>query len=400
MLETVREFASEELQASGEVDAIGRRHADWCLRLARASAANLADAGGDAWLTALVTEQANLRAALAWLRDRGHMGEGLRLAVALGGFWRLRSTPTEGRRWLEVFLTSEARASVADAEWGAALQWAGELAGLEGDMVTAEQRLAESLATARRVGDRPGVIAALAAIGSMAVQQGDIATCLPVFEEAATLARELGAHRQAAFLTAYLAFAEMHRGHLDRADSLLGESAALLRKLGDVRSFEAAFTALMEGWLAVVREDHERASQVFERCDELSRALDSKAILSAALAGMGEGDLARGRTDVADARFREGLIVGHEGAFLPGVAFNLQGLARVAVEQGDLGRAVRLAAALEAFPGSIGGMPPGSRARYEAAVSRARRSLDAATVDVETARGRRMDPGAIIAELP
>src|SRR5215218_5486130 len=74
------------------------------------------------------------------------------MAAALGGFWRLRSAHAEGRAWLETFLARTAADEAPSPLRVAALQWAGELAGLQGDPA-AVARIAESLALARAAGD-------------------------------------------------------------------------------------------------------------------------------------------------------------------------------------------------------------------------------------------------------
>jgi predicted ATPase/transcriptional regulator with XRE-family HTH domain len=183
MLETVREFGMEQLSHHGELDEASRRHAEYFLALGQAGGAALSGASPGEWVTRLEAEQANIRAALSWLRDRGERAAGLRLAAALGGFWRLRSAITEGRGWLETFLAqdgaTEASSEESSADRIAALRWAGEIAGLSGDPAAAEARLSESLALARTVGDKRGVAAALGAIGSALFQLINVASSIP-----------------------------------------------------------------------------------------------------------------------------------------------------------------------------------------------------------------------------
>lgn len=85
MLETIRAYAMEQLEANGEVEALPRRHAPCFLELAEAAELELTDPKQVAWLIRLEREHANLRAALRRLRHRGD-GErqGPRLAAACG----------------------------------------------------------------------------------------------------------------------------------------------------------------------------------------------------------------------------------------------------------------------------------------------------------------------------
>jgi predicted ATPase/transcriptional regulator with XRE-family HTH domain len=100
MLETIREYALERLELSGEADAIRRRHAIYHLELAH-QAEKESPVQQRVWLDRLQCELGNLRAALAWCRTMTDSGEiGLRLATLLFWFWRRRGSISEGRAWI------------------------------------------------------------------------------------------------------------------------------------------------------------------------------------------------------------------------------------------------------------------------------------------------------------
>ena len=102
MLETVREYGLEQLEASGEADEGFQRHVDWCLGLAERNwEAVVLGPIRAAWLDRLTTEHDNLRAALARLEMEGDAETGLRLAGSLSPFWVFRGHLSEGRGWLE-----------------------------------------------------------------------------------------------------------------------------------------------------------------------------------------------------------------------------------------------------------------------------------------------------------
>jgi predicted ATPase len=85
MLETIREFGLEQLEASGEGDAVRRRHAEWCLGLAEQAAQHRLQEGGSAtWLDRLDRDHDDLWAALTWLEGAGDPEAFLRLTAALG----------------------------------------------------------------------------------------------------------------------------------------------------------------------------------------------------------------------------------------------------------------------------------------------------------------------------
>jgi len=106
MLETIREYATEQLAASGEEASVQERHVYYFLRLAEEAEPHLyRPSERDNWLERLESEDANLRVALAWCEAKQDRVEtGLRLAGALAFYWVLRSSLQEGRTWLEAML--------------------------------------------------------------------------------------------------------------------------------------------------------------------------------------------------------------------------------------------------------------------------------------------------------
>ena len=375
MLETVRELGMEQLAHHGERDAVSRRHAEYFLALAQAGGAAISAGQPSEWLTRLEDERANLRAALSWLRDREEYGLGLRLATALGGFWHVRSANAEGRMWLESFLALSSADDASRTDQIAALRWAGELAGLEGDLTAAQTHLEKSLSLARRAEDTCGVAAALRAIGSALFQQGQVAACIAPLSEAIALTRQFGDQRQTAFLLAYLAVAVAHQGDFGRAEALVSESRELFGALGDTGSFEASVGRLGEGLIALMEGDLDRADDRFNAALNLGQTLDAKAIVSATLGGLGQIALQRRQDTVAAGYFGEGLIQGGDGDYPLGIAWNLLGLMRLAGRHGRLATAARLAGGVDAFAALIQALPPAAVAEYEADVSRVQASL-------------------------
>src|SRR5215211_3342185 len=137
MLETIREFAAEQLAASGEI--IEAEHAFEAFLIARAEVAEagLSSPEQPKWLERLEAEHDNLRAALSRILDRGEGAVALRLAPRLWRFWWLRGYPKEGRSWLERAL---AAASSADAALRARAEFGlGKLCSDLGDYTAADK---------------------------------------------------------------------------------------------------------------------------------------------------------------------------------------------------------------------------------------------------------------------
>jgi hypothetical protein len=87
MLETIREYGVEQLEASGEAATLRDRHLDYFVGLAEAAKPELRGARQARWFDQLERENANLRAALAWSGEVGAAtgSDGVRDAVSEHG---------------------------------------------------------------------------------------------------------------------------------------------------------------------------------------------------------------------------------------------------------------------------------------------------------------------------
>jgi non-specific serine/threonine protein kinase len=152
LLETIREYACDRLQAAGEAAGTRDRHRAYFLALAEEAEPQLRGAESQRFLDRLEEEHANLRVALEWALASPDGGEAaLRLSGALAWFWWLRSYHDEGWRWLERALAGAPEASAARMK---ALHGAGYLAHHRRDSALARALLGESLAIARALDDR------------------------------------------------------------------------------------------------------------------------------------------------------------------------------------------------------------------------------------------------------
>jgi predicted ATPase len=169
LLETVRAFAQERLAAADEQTALQERHAVYFLVLAVTADRQLRGPAQVLWFDRLEREHDNLRAALRWALETraGAVASGL-----LGGlwwFWLVRGYLTEGRRWLQAFLTTPSGA-VPTAARAAALGYAGYLACWQGDALQAHVWADEALALWRELGDGQGMAYALDVLAEAAFE--------------------------------------------------------------------------------------------------------------------------------------------------------------------------------------------------------------------------------------
>src|SRR5713101_2606210 len=191
MLETIREYALEKLQASGERASTKRAHAAYCLVLAEEEALEPSGAQGTEWLERFALEHNNFRAALEWLTETGDAEWGLRLGTSLFRFWEIREYLAEGRDRLGRLLKLAGAAAPTKARTRA-LFAAGVLAGAQGDYVSGEMLIRESQNIAGQLGDNTGVAVSLNARAVFARDQGEVTRAHALFEESLGLWRELG----------------------------------------------------------------------------------------------------------------------------------------------------------------------------------------------------------------
>ena len=104
MLEPIRQFALEQLVASGENDAVRSRHADVFLALAEEASPHLDWRDQTPWMNRLDPEHDNFRSAISWLLERHDVERGLRFVAALSWFWNIRGFIVEARTWAQTFL--------------------------------------------------------------------------------------------------------------------------------------------------------------------------------------------------------------------------------------------------------------------------------------------------------
>jgi predicted ATPase/class 3 adenylate cyclase len=108
MLETIREYAFEQLAASGEAELVRTCHADHYSGFAAEAGAGLRGPDERRWLVRVEDELDNLRAAVTWALDTGRPGPALTCVGELG-FQTLRIEPAVGS-WAEaVVACPEAR---------------------------------------------------------------------------------------------------------------------------------------------------------------------------------------------------------------------------------------------------------------------------------------------------
>jgi predicted ATPase/class 3 adenylate cyclase len=266
MLETIRDYAAERLEASGEAEELGRRHADHFLGLAEEAEPNLVREFSNEWLDRLEREHDNLRAALDQLEASGESELALRLAGAVSEFWDERGHLAEGRRRLERALVADGRPTTARAR---ALNGAAALALNGGDAAGARLLAEEGLALHRKLGDQRGTAESALQLGGAVGNEGDFETAKRLLDESVRLFRELGDQHSALAATRYLAWAYHGLGDVEGERALLEENVRSARVLRNARMEASTFGAL--AMLAVEDGRVEDATSMLSECHRIHR---------------------------------------------------------------------------------------------------------------------------------
>jgi predicted ATPase/DNA-binding CsgD family transcriptional regulator/Tfp pilus assembly protein PilF len=274
LLETIREFAADRLEESGEAAATRERHAGHYRALAEG--AELSGPRQAEWLARLEAEHDNFRAVLS-------SGDP-RLALALHRFWLLRGHLSEGRAWLEQLGSDEPEAHNAIA----GIAWR------QGDFALARHNLERALAGWRKRGDEVGQQRSLANLGVLAAGQGDFAAAREHYRESLALAEQ---PRAVAILRSNLGLALAELGEHGEAQQLLAEALVTFRELQEPALIGATLSNL--GVLELNRGDRKRARQSFEAALEVLEEIGDTPDVPSSLEGLACVEAQEGRRENA-----------------------------------------------------------------------------------------------------
>ena len=297
LLETVREYALERLEESGDARTTRDRHVQWMLAFASGARQELLGPDYAAWLHAIDLERENVLAALAWCRESPERAErGMRLASTLKQYWgsrglfalaraiilealerspersraRCRALFDVGQMGYFLGLHREARGHLEESlsiarETGdkeatsKVLQPLGMACLGLGDSPAAEMHLGEAVERARELEDPRSVAAAINALAQFKRVQGDFAGAEPLFDHFLDLTRELQDPESVGIGLLNLAMTSVDLERGERARALLAEAAAIAettrsKQVGQsVLEATAGLAALSQEWETCAR---------------------------------------------------------------------------------------------------------------------------------------------------
>jgi predicted ATPase/DNA-binding SARP family transcriptional activator len=398
MLETIREYALEQLAESGEEAEIRELHAQFFVELAEAAWPGEGEMGF-LWgpdqkegFDRLERENDNLRAALAWSQAASGRAEtGLRLIASLGPFWGNRNNWSEVRAlWESALARDEALGPRAARARASALRPAA-MVGSRGDRAVQRARFEEMLALSRELGFREGVAWALQGLGHM--ERGNFEAAQAFYLESLAIFREIGHNAGVAHLLECLASISLSQGDYSTARALSEESVVFSRRtkrkdriayalygLASVAQAQGEYStaeAFFEEALVRIREfghqkwmqsdicrgyghlllelgDYAAARSCFEEMLAIQRAGEQVGQTAWPLLEVAHAEWCQGASSVAQTHAVVALALFREKDDRDGILAALESMAMVALAQGRKERAARLIAATEALRETLG----------------------------------------------
>lgn len=229
MLETVREFAMDQLKVCDEYPETQALYSTYYLNLAETASPQLRGVQQQTWLHRLKQENPNLMSALQTAIDQHNTMTALRFGGALWRFWYLQSTITEAAKWLEDIINqSEGFVSPAHAQ---ALDGAGWFAFLRGNYDQTHIYYTDCLTMAQSLNDQELVGRTLCNLGTVTGYQGQYDQAQTYFEQSIALFDQM--NRQTTYVRSSLAGLMCDQGCFERAEELLQEALTIAHDMED-----------------------------------------------------------------------------------------------------------------------------------------------------------------------
>ncbi len=338
LLETIRQYATEQLSEAGEDETLSDRHAAHFCNLVREAEAAQTQLETVTWVRRLVRETDNFRAAFDWLETHDpllFLGTVGKLMVLGGqGFWSF--SPPQARRWLERAIEIGKKAEVPEEkrqEWqkhlGLALGAMGSVGFALGRHEAGAAAGEESIAILRPFGESLPLAYALGTYAFNLGFSGRLEEAYEAGHEARAMALRQDHGVTLSIALGALGLVTMIRGDFDEAYQYLKEGKAVIEKLGS--NWIGPQLLVMEGRLLAVTGELARAETVyrdanlqFQRIGEPTQSAIARSEMAHALRGQGKWAQALAIYKETIRFFQE---MGHESA----VANQLECIAYVAL---------------------------------------------------------------------
>ena len=340
-LETIYQYALENLNRSGEITELKDKHLDYYLRMIEM--VKLEDSERDRidGLNQIEADYDNLRAALDWsMTSSVDSTLCYRLYKRLGVFWKMRGFLDEGRQRLSAVLARFGPSEVTQerAELLFDFAW---LAIYQSDILAALPLLEESRTIFRQL--RPtgmhGEADVLISLAVIEIDNGEARLALEHAQKALEITAKIDYTRGISSAHHVMGVALGHLGEYDQAWEHLELSLSQVRKMGSPLNV-TLFQNL--GELAVRQGDYRKGKTYLEEGLKLAFEAKDKWEIGAHLGTLGWVALHLEEFEQARQLFRESMAVRQEIGEKGGIAWCLEKLAELAVQQGAIKKAAQI----------------------------------------------------------
>jgi predicted ATPase/DNA-binding CsgD family transcriptional regulator/Tfp pilus assembly protein PilF len=389
MLETIREFALEKLEATGETDAMRELHLAHFLRLAEAAVPKLRGSEQKAWLNRLELEHDNFRAALGWSLSGGVVEAGMRTANALAFFWNSHGYAYEGQSWLERFLDGS-RDKVSTLVRAKSASSAGLLAGILGDAASARKRGQEAVELCQALGEAGKSILASALVGLASGNRGtgEFSKALDELQQAIQLNRELDDASGLAFTYQMLALTAMDLEDYALARESLRKGLELAQALKD--TVRAAHITDYLGDLCRCEGKYREARQWYETSLATFKEAGASRDVAGVLHNLAHACFHLGEKDKAESLFRESLSLQKALHNRQGIAECITGFSAILLDRGVAAEAACLLTAVAIHGRDAVMQWPAERMEYNRSLARSSQMISAARFEQVQTEGRHL----------
>ncbi|HEY1626005.1 MAG TPA: LuxR C-terminal-related transcriptional regulator [Streptosporangiaceae bacterium] len=360
MLDTIRSYATTQLEEAGEAEEFYRRFTAFTVsECERMLAVGMAQAPGT-WADRITTfrrfdvEAKNTAQVLDWCVAQDDAKSGLRVCSAMRAPWLVRGMYSEGSGWLDTFLAMPSASSAPTLVRGAALTGSAQLV-LACDPAAAEPAAEEGLKLCRETGDAFWIGSALNVLGEIYMHTGRLDEASAHVSEALSVALSGGDAWNEGYARGTSAAIAALRGNLRSAATLAAASLAAMERID--QQWGVARTLLGLGDLARLRNDPDDASRHYMRALPVLRELEARPEMARCLAGLGRVAMDLGSYDLARTHLSESLKFSHLTGARIGVARGLAAMAGLELASGRADVAVRLIAAAAALRAEAGMSP-------------------------------------------
>jgi tetratricopeptide (TPR) repeat protein len=358
MLETIREFALEQLAEAGKLEDLRSRHARYFLEFAERAEPQLVGRDQGSWLDWVQDEQGNIRAALDWASHNRDAETALRLAAAVWRFWQIRGQLHEGAERLADALAVDGADRLIRAR-AKALEAAGGIAYWRARLDEAERHYESALQLNRQLDDKSAIARSLYNLAFPRLM--DLSPTAVQADPTVT----------------------------DRSRELLAESLQLYRELDDQHGVANGLWAL--GTSRFLVNEREQSLSEFAEALEIFRAVGDRFMTGWTLFQLGVSDLTAGQFASARSYLTEALTTFAEADDRSGIVLLLDAFGSLEAASGDPERGVRLRGASEALA-RTSGTELGNLTRRYAAYANPVEFVDADMVERLLREGRGMSP--------